>query len=80
MDKRENIIKEFEAGIQDFSPADTSDERFKEVCNAVLYLLKAHEPAEPAERPIGWRCGHCNSRIEGYANFCQNCGREIKWK
>jgi hypothetical protein len=40
----ENVIKEFETGIQDFSPADTSDERFKEVCNAVLTLLKAQEP------------------------------------
>lgn len=44
MTEREKVIKEFEADIQDFSPADTSDERFKEVCNAVLALLKAQEP------------------------------------
>lgn len=56
-----------------------------------LSLLKEQEPVDPIEmiddfypigdplRTIGWRCGKCGDRIAGYDNFCQNCGKAVKW-
>lgn len=94
MTKLENTIKEFEAGIKDFSPADTSDERFKEVCEAALALLKAQEPVKPYMDFDGhdvWRCGNCGAAIfhldhtqadedaQNYAKFCRQCGQAVKW-
>ena len=84
MADRGNVIKEFEAGIQDFSPADTSDERFKEVCNAVLALLKAQEPVKWVKiSPAGiYECSGCGqnvmtSDIDAY-KYCHGCGRVVE--
>lgn len=40
MADREKVISEFERCIDSFSPADTSDEHFKCVCEKALELLK----------------------------------------
>lgn len=40
MDNDEKIINEFESQVKSFTPACTSDERFKECCESVLELLK----------------------------------------
>ena len=83
MTKLEKVIKEFEAGIQDFSPADTSGERFKEVCEAALAMLKAQEPVIP--KPIHaserwYACGNCDCSIsKGDDTYCPRCGRKVKW-
>lgn len=54
-------------------------------------LLKEQEPADPIEmiddfypigdplRTIGWRCGRCGARIDGYENYCPECGKAVKW-
>ena len=52
----------------------------REALDMACVLLERLEPVDPVEGPIGWRCGHCHARIEGYSNFCHNCGRLVKWK
>lgn len=44
MNDREKVTKEFEEYVKLFSPADTNDEYFKELCYSVLKLLKEQEP------------------------------------
>ena len=46
MPDREKVIKEFEWQIAHFSPSDTSDEQFKEVCKIILDLMKEQKRGE----------------------------------
>jgi hypothetical protein len=43
---RERIINEFKQAVGSFTPADTSDEYFKELCCSVLELLKEQDESE----------------------------------
>jgi hypothetical protein len=60
------------------------------ICNGLhklhgdaIALLKAQEPVEPTRKVIGfgWRyfCGKCGNSIVAGQNFCQKCGRAVKW-
>ena len=93
MTNKKDITKEFEYQIKHFNPACTSDGQFKEVCNAVLEILK--EQNDPNRGT--YECFHCGRRSVvwgndfsaeeyGYAQSgivhsltCNNCGANIEY-
>ena len=56
---------------------------------AVLELLKAHEPVKPYvsgkgkdfENASTWwyACGNCNKPIDPNDKYCRYCGRKVAW-
>jgi hypothetical protein len=44
--------------------------------DCAIYLLKEQEAVKPAP---GMLCGQCGCRIYRDANYCYNCGKEVKW-
>ena len=51
MNTTEKVINEFESQVKSFSPACSSDEQFKECCEAVLELLKEQQWHDASKRP-----------------------------
>lgn len=53
------------------------------VAKDALALLREQEPVKPIEegkRPYRWfRCGNCEEPLYGPWNYCQKCGRKVKW-
>ena len=46
-----------------------------------LTLLKEQEAVEPLSDPyVYWRCGSCGREIGFKHNFCEWCGRSVKWE
>ncbi len=85
MPDREKVIIEFERCIGFFSPADTSDDYFKRVCQRVLELLKEQEPIQmKVSEDYGsikfGDCPKCKSFINNrsYPKSC-GCGQKVKW-
>ena len=57
-----------------------------------LALLKEQEPVKPVVDIDTWKCGNCGHTLEHQQllgdnvlfheqyNYCQNCGKEVKWE
>lgn len=62
-----------------------SDSEVQETAKAALALLKEQEPVEP--KVIGTNsfgdpvhaCGKCGILITESMNYCNGCGRKVKW-
>ena len=52
MNTTEKIINEFESQVKSFSPACSSDERFKECCELILELLKEQQQKKSKEEVL----------------------------
>ena len=57
----------------------------QEEAEAILELLKTHEPVEPilalndGEYKF-WQCGNCKVAVfPRDAKYCHNCGKAVKW-
>ena len=93
MENVEMFTKEFEQQINYFSPADTSDEQFKESCKIALKLLakilpqKITHEATKIESPTCPSCGNVVGKTERWGditvniqwNNCVFCGQALKW-
>lgn len=53
-----------------------------------LALLKAQTPVKPVKSKLSWEhgynwdiwdCGHCGSQLRSDANYCDRCGKAVKW-
>lgn len=50
--------------------------------HALLKEQEAVKPIPPTDESDLWRCGYCQHQIIRCAHqqFCEECGRKIKWK
>lgn len=53
----------------------------KKLSAEAMELLKETEPVEPKqdEADNSWHCGKCGSWLVRCDNYCQRCGRPVKW-
>jgi len=92
MADREKVIIEFERCIGFFSPADTSDDYFKCVCQRVLELLKEQKSEEPliiqkdqVDEVYDYiaKCPECGMTWAMWHSekmrYCPGCGKAVKW-
>lgn len=58
-----------------------SDSEVQNIAKSALELLKEQEAVEPLSDPyVYWRCGSCGREIGFKHNFCEWCGRSVKWE
>lgn len=93
-EKREKVIKGLEciAGnlvycahckYSDVNGYGRGDRCKRDCAKDALALLKAQEPMEPKWRKGYAYCGQCGYKLHWIVeqnNFCQNCGRAVKWE
>lgn len=73
-------------------PYDRVNRCCSQILEDAIALLKAQEPVEPiSTEDDDWICGACNNSVVGTTeideggfvpvrfNYCQNCGRAVKW-
>lgn len=86
MPDNQKVIKRLEeclsASCRGFRTCPYSDDEWDAVKTA-LALLKEQEPVKPikegSEQYRWFRCGKCAEPLYGPWNYCQKCGRKVKW-
>lgn len=51
------------------------------LCSDAVALLKEQEPVKPDYSPYyqEWYCGNCGKMIPRAYNYCNYCGKAVKW-
>lgn len=90
----ENVIKRLEHAVDVFDGRIFGPmyDMWMDATKDAIALLKEQEPVEPIPTADDdWICGACNNSVVGTTeideggfvpvrfNYCQNCGRAVKW-
>jgi hypothetical protein len=85
MINREKIIKGIDICLQRFHCGEDCPYHeigcMEQLREDTLIILKEQEPVKPDYSPYyqEWSCGNCGKTIVRAYNFCNYCGRKVKW-
>lgn len=87
-DNRFEIIADYKRRLVEETNIETKPEEMA-VLDSILFRfwqmgwLTEQEPVKPiaeGKRPYRWfRCGNCEEPLYGLWNYCQKCGKAVKW-
>ena len=94
MTDREKVINDLQDAVNDDWMWQHADYYAKAMEDALALIreqqeqLKAQTPVKPVKSKLSWEhgynwdiwdCGHCGSQLRSDANYCDRCGKAVKW-